>query len=68
MKATAIGLPVEGEGWCRIEIGDEGVPHGVEGLRDATCVKCGSDCNPVPPMTAIETGSGERCRQPCVSY
>jgi hypothetical protein len=38
-KATAIGLPVEGDGWWRIEIGDEGVPHGVVGLRVATWVK-----------------------------
>lgn len=31
-----IGLPVEGEGWWRTEIGEEGVPHGVVGLRVAT--------------------------------
>lgn len=53
-----MGLPVEGDGWWRIDIGEEGVPHGVVGLRDATCVKLGKDCNPVPPITAIETGSG----------
>lgn len=62
-----MGFPVEGEGWCRMEIGEDGVPHGVVGLRVATCVKCGRDCNPVPPMTAIETGSGEGCRQPYTS-
>lgn len=62
-----MGLPVAGEGWCRIEIGEDGVPHGVVGLSVATCVKCGRDCNPVPPMTAIETGSEGKYRQPCMS-
>lgn len=34
-----MGLPVEGEGWWRMEIGEEGVPHGVVGFNVATCVK-----------------------------
>lgn len=58
MKAMGIGLPVEGEGWWRMDIGDEGEPHGVLGWRVATWVKSASDWRPVPPMTAIRTGSG----------
>lgn len=36
-----IGLPVDGDGWCRTDMGAEGVPQGVVGLIVATCVKCG---------------------------
>jgi hypothetical protein len=53
-----MGLPVVGEGCCRMEMGLDGVPHGVVGWRVATCVKPGRDCRPVPPMTAMGTGSG----------
>lgn len=43
--------------WCRIEIGEEGFPHGVEMFSSATGVKPGRLDRPVPPMTAIRTGS-----------
>jgi len=55
----AMGLPVLGEGWCRIEMGEEVLPHGVEMSRFATGVKPGSCWSPVPPMTAMGTCSGE---------
>lgn len=55
-----MGSPVVGEGWCRMEMGEEGWPHGVLRLRVAAWVKFGSDCRPVPPMTAMWTGSGGR--------
>ena len=53
-----VGWPVVGEGWCRMEIGDEGAPQGVVRAREATWVKCGSSLRPVPPITAMRTGSG----------
>lgn len=31
-----MGLPVVGEGWCKTEMGDDGEPQGVVGLRVAT--------------------------------
>jgi len=34
------------------------VPQGVVGLREATGVKPGRDCRPVPPITAMGTGPG----------
>jgi len=40
-------------------MGEEVLPHGVSMFRLATCVKPASDCNPVPPMTAIGIGSTE---------
>jgi len=52
-----MGLPVVGEGWCRMEIGEEGVPQGVLRVSVAARVKLGSVCRPVPPITAIWTGS-----------
>lgn len=44
----------------RIEIGDEGEPQGVVGVRVAARVKFGRVWRPVPPITAIRTGSGEK--------
>lgn len=41
-----------------MEIGDEGAPQGVVGWRDATGVKFASSLRPVPPITAMRTGSG----------
>jgi hypothetical protein len=38
-KAIGIGLPVEGDGWWRIEIGLDGLPHGVSTSKVATCSK-----------------------------
>lgn len=52
-----MGLPVEGEGWWRIEIGEDGVPHGVSTFRVAASVKFSRAWMPVPPITAILTGS-----------
>jgi len=52
-----IGLPVVGEGWWRIDIGEDGDPHGVSMLSVAARVKLGRAWMPVPPMTAIRTGS-----------
>lgn len=43
MKAMGMGLPVDGEGWWRIVIGEEGLPQGVWRLRVATCVKPARD-------------------------
>jgi hypothetical protein len=57
-----MSLPVEGDLWCKTLMGDEGVPHGVSTLRDAARVKPGSDCRPVPPMTAMWMGSVRRER------
>lgn len=51
-------LPVSEQVWCRIVIGDDGLPHGVVMSRDATCLKSGSSRRPVPPMIAMRTGSG----------
>lgn len=42
-----------------MDMGDEGAPHGVDGRTVADGVKPGSVCRPVPPMTAICTGSLE---------
>lgn len=50
-------LPVLGEGWCRMEMGDDGAPHGVSTLSVAASVKPGSDWIPVPPITAMRTGA-----------
>ena len=36
INAIGKGLPVDGDGWWRIDIGEEGVPHGVVGVRVAT--------------------------------
>ncbi len=57
-KAIGIGLPVVGDGCWSTAIGDEGVPHGVVGLRLATCVKSARELRPVPPITPIVMGSG----------
>lgn len=38
-------------------MGDDGLPHGVKGSTVAAGVKPGRDWRPVPPMTAIRTGS-----------
>lgn len=54
-----IGLPVEGEGWWRMLMGEEGMPQGVVEWMVATGVKPGRDCRPVPPMTAMATGAVE---------
>lgn len=43
-----------------MEIGEEGLPHGVEIDNEATWVKPGSSRRPVPPITAIRTGSIDR--------
>lgn len=64
-KATGVGWPVVGEGWCRMEMGEEGAPQGVVGWRVATGVKFARAWRPVPPMTAIRTGSRRSWR--CVS-
>ena len=53
MKATGIGLPVVGDGCCRMEIGEDGFPHGVSTSRVAARVNPGSDEMPVPPITAM---------------
>lgn len=52
-----MGLPVVGDGCCRMEIGEDGFPHGVLMSRVAARVKPGSDEIPVPPMTAMWTGA-----------
>lgn len=52
-----MGLPVVGDGCCRIEIDEDGLPHGVSTSRVAARVKPGSDEMPVPPMTAMCTGA-----------
>ena len=56
-KAIGIGLPVDGDGWWRTDIGAEGDPHGVVGLMLATWVKSAREARPVPPMTAMWMGS-----------
>ena len=58
-KAIGIGFPVDGDGdgWCKMLTGAEGLPHGVVGLMVATCVKSASEARPVPPITAMWTGS-----------
>lgn len=38
-KAIGIGLPVDGDGWWRIDMGPEGLPHGVSKSIVATCSK-----------------------------
>lgn len=50
-------MPVEGEGCCRMEIGDEGAPQGVGTSRVAARVKPERAWMPVPPITAMWTGS-----------
>lgn len=45
-------------------IDEEGVPHGVLMERDATGSKPGRCLIPVPPMTAMRTGSCRRVRIP----
>lgn len=57
MNAIGMGLPVEGDGCCRMEMGDDGLPHGVSTSRVAARVKPGREEMPVPPMTAIWTGA-----------
>lgn len=57
-----IGLPVEGEGCWRMEIGEDGAPQGVSILRVAARVKEGRDWMPVPPITAMCTGSVVGCQ------
>ena len=52
-----MGLPVEGEGWWRTEMGEEGAPQGVEGEMIATWVKSAREARPVPPITAMWIGS-----------
>ena len=42
-----------------MEIGEDGVPHGVVIFRVAACVKPGRCCRPVPPMTAMGTVSDQ---------
>ena len=53
MNAIGIGLPVEGDGCCRMETGDDGLPHGVSTSSVAARVKPGREEIPVPPMTAM---------------
>lgn len=55
-----LGFPVDGEGWWRMVMGDEGAPQGVEMVREATFWKPGSSRRPVPPMTAMRTGSAAK--------
>lgn len=57
MKAMGTGWWDCGEGWCRTEMGEEGLPQGVVGSRVATWEKPGRCCRPVPPMTAMGIGS-----------
>jgi hypothetical protein len=57
MNAIGIGLPVVGDGWCRMEIGEDGDPQGVCTFRVAASENPGSDWIPVPPITAMWTGS-----------
>lgn len=52
-----MGLPVVGEGCCRMLMGDDGLPQGVSTSRVAASVKPGSEEIPVPPITAIWTGA-----------
>ena len=54
-----MGFPDVGEAWWRIEMGDEGLPQGVSTSRVAASVKPGRDWMPVPPITAMRTGSGK---------
>lgn len=56
-KAIGIGLPVDGDGCSEMVIGLDGVPQGVGMSSDATGEKLGSDSRPVPPITAMCTGS-----------
>jgi hypothetical protein len=56
-NATGTSFPLVEQVWWRIVIGEDGVPHGVETERHATWVKLGSSLRPVPPMTAMWTGS-----------
>jgi hypothetical protein len=58
MKAIGVGLPLVGEGCWRMETAEDGLPHGVSRSTEATLVKCGRFSIPVPPMTAMRTGSG----------
>jgi hypothetical protein len=52
-----MGLPLVGEGCCRMLMGEEGLPHGVSTSRVAASSKPGSEEMPVPPMTAMWTGA-----------
>lgn len=54
-----MGLPEVGDGCCRMEMGEDGFPHGVSISRVAARVKPGSDEMPVPPMTAMWTGAAQ---------
>lgn len=45
--------------WWRMWIGEDGGPHGVEGVRVAACVRFGRAWRPVPPIIAMWTGSIE---------
>lgn len=57
-KAMGMGAPLPvGEGWCRMVMGEEGEPQGVGTSRVAARVKPGRLWSPVPPMTAMRTGS-----------
>ena len=47
----------------RIAIGEEGRPQGVFGWSVAARVKSGRWLRPVPPMTAMRTGSGGKVRR-----
>jgi len=38
-------------------MGEDGAPHGVSTLSEATRVKWGMESRPVPPMTAMCTGA-----------
>ena len=57
-----MGFPDEGDVWCRIEMGEEGIPQGVDGLRVATWVKSGRVCRPVPPITAMRMVPGSKLK------
>ena len=52
------GFPVDDDGWWSTFIGAEEEPHGVSAATVATCVKPARELSPVPPMTAMLTGSG----------
>lgn len=52
---AAVGLEVGV--WCRILMSEEGAPHGVAIESEATGVKPGRVERPVPPITAMRTGS-----------
>lgn len=60
-----MGLPEVGEGCWRMLMGDDGLPQGVSTSKVAARVNPGRDEMPVPPMTAIWTGSIVTCQQSC---